>query len=156
MATTIFVAGPTRIDIDADGSYGTLGYSDNDNLPSVQFTDNHHEVKSVLTGNVPAALVMTGTSARITLALVKWENSELALLLAKQRGAYNDSTVGRQLVSGGFTFKVKIIGNQTYTFERCYLQPESMGDSQWGNRERILTLNIMAIPNSSGVLYTLA
>ena len=159
MAVALFIAGPTRIDIDTTGSFVELGFSDNDNLPSVQLTDHHHEVKSVLSGNVPAAVVLTGTSARITLALVKWDAATLAALLAMQRGAYNDSTVGRKLVSGLFTFGLKIRavdGSMAYTFARCYLQPDGMGDSQWGNRERVLTLNISAIPDTNNNIYTYA
>jgi hypothetical protein len=39
-------------------------------------------------------------------------------------------------------------------FERAYLVSDGVNDSQWGNRERVLTLNFHAIPNSDGTLYT--
>jgi len=157
MASTFQIAGPTVVQVDTTGTYVNLGFSDNDNLPSIQLTDNHHEVKTVTSGNVPAEIVITGTSARISLALVKWDEAKLELLLAKQRGASNSGTVGRVLVSGGFTFGIKIMSvnnGMIYQFDRCYLQTDGHGDSQWGNRERVLTLNIAAIPNSSDEIYT--
>jgi len=157
MATAIFVPGPTLVQSDTTGAYVDLGYSDNDNLPAIQLTDNHHEVKTVLSGAVPEEIVLTGTSARITLALVKWDQANLNLLLAKQRGAANDATVGRTLVASSATFGIKIksvSGTMAYEFKRCYLQPDGQGDSQWGNRERVLTLNIMAIPDASNDIYT--
>lgn len=157
MAVAIFVPGPTKVQVDTTGTYADLGYSDNDNLPTIQLTDNHHEIKTVLSGAVPEEIVLTGTSARLTLALVKWDNTVLQALLAKQRGASNDSVVGRVLVANSFTFGIKIVsvgGTQAYQFDRCFLQPDGMGDSQWGNRERVLTLNLMAIPNASNDIYT--
>jgi hypothetical protein len=156
MAQEIFVAGPTVVFIDTTGSYVGFGQSDNDNLPSIQLTDNHHEVKTVTSGNVPAEIVLTGTSARISLALVKWDQAKLELLLAKQRGVSNEVTVGRVLVSGNFTFGIKInsvTSGMSYQFNRCYLQADGHGESQWGNRERVLTLNISAIPDADNAIY---
>jgi hypothetical protein len=161
MASSFFIAGPTvvRVAIGSSATFADLGYSDNDNLPSVQLTDNHHEVKTVLSGNVPEEIVLTGTSARITLALVKWDQVVLETILSQQRGATSNSTVGRIVQVGVNTFRVKIIvaaagGTTAYLFNTCYLQPDGMGDSQWGNRERVLTLNISAIPDSSNDIYT--
>lgn len=157
MPATFQIAGPTMVQVDTTGTYANLGFSDNDNLPSIQLIDNHHEVKTVSSGNVPAEIVLTGTSARISLALVKWDETKLDLLLALQRGVSNSAAVGRVLVSGGFTFGIKITSlnnGMTYQFDRCYLQADGHSDSQWGNRERVLTLNIAAIPNSSEEIYT--
>ena len=159
MPATFQIAGPTTVQVDTTGTYVQLGFSDNDNLPSIQFTDHHHEVKTVLSGNVPAEIVLTGTSARISLALVKWNQSVLVDLLEKQRGTANSTDVGAVLVGGATarTFGVKIFsvgGTSVYVFDRCYLQPDGVSDSQWGNRERVLTLNLAVIPNSVGELYT--
>ena len=156
MAQVIFVAGPTIVKIDTTGTYLGIGYSDNDNLPSIQLTDHHHEVKTVQSGNVPAEIVLTGTSARISLALVKFDQDKLDALLAKQRGTYNNTEVGKTLVASTSTFGIKIESVNTamsYEFKRCYLQADGQGDSQWGNRERVLTLNIAAIPDADGLLY---
>jgi hypothetical protein len=156
MAQVIFVAGPTNVKIDTTGTYVGLGYSDNDNLPSIQLTDHHHEVKTVQSGNVPAEIVLTGTSARISIALVKFDQAKLDLLLAKQRSIYNDTEVGKALVASNSTFGLKIESVTTlmaYEFKRCYLQADGQGDSQWGNRERVLTLNIAAIPDADGFIY---
>lgn len=152
MATTIQVAGPTKIVVSVPAADSILGYSDNDNLPSITFTDNQHEVKTVLSGNVPEEIVMTGTSARISVALVKWDENVLGELLAQQRGAYNYGTVGRRLTGGAtpatFSLKVESVGNVTnlYEFGAVFLMSDGIVDSQWGNRERVLTLNFMAIP----------
>jgi hypothetical protein len=159
MPATFQIAGPTTVQVDTTGTYAILGFSDNDNLPSIQLTDHHHEVKTVLSGNVPAEIVLTGTSARISLALVKWNEDTLDDLLAKQRGASNASDVGAILVTATTprVFGIKIFSNantMTYEFKRCYLQADGHGDSQWGNRERVLTLNLAAIPDSNGEIYT--
>lgn len=153
MATTIQVAGPTEVLVDGD----ILGYSDNDNLPSISFNDFIHEVKTVLSGAAPEELVLQNTVATITLTLVKWDEGILSGILALQRGAYGETTVGRQLVLGGHTFPVTIQsmqGNAVYLFGRCYIQPDGMADAQWGNRERTLTLTFHAIPDAQNVLYT--
>lgn len=157
MATTLQIAGPTTVSVTIGaGSIATLGYSDNDNLPSFSFTDNQHEVRTVLSGMVPEEIVLVGTSARISLALVKWDETVLTSILANQRGTYNASPVGRRIVSNSAVFVLTIEGDDgsTVVFPSAYLQQDGVSDSQWGNRERVLTLNLMAIPNSEGVLYT--
>lgn len=152
MAALIYVPGPTQVIV--NGS--TIGYSDNDNLPAIQFTDFQHEVKTVLSGQAPEEVVLQGTVARISLALVKWNASVYNTLLATQRGAYNSSPVGRRIISDNASVELQIdsvSGTQNYTFEHAFLQPEGTGDSQWGNRERVLTLNFMAITGPNG-FYT--
>lgn len=157
---TIQVAGPTTISISLDGgAYTILGYSDNDNLPSVAFTDHQHEIRTVLRGAVAEEVVTQGTSARIALALVKWDEDILVNLLTEQRVAAGTSTVGSRLVQGARTFALKIAGatgSKIYIFNMCYILSDGVNDSQWGNRERVLTLNIAAIPDGSNILYTYA
>jgi hypothetical protein len=153
MAATILVAGPTEVSIDGVA----LGYSDNDNLPSFSFNDIIHEVKTVLFGGAPEELVLQNTIATITLTLVKWDEAVLASTLVTQRGgAYNTTTVGRQIVADSGTFQLTVAsigGNAQYTFDRCYIKPDGLADAQWGNRERTLTLTINAIPDANNVLY---
>lgn len=155
MPALIYVPGPTAIYVNTS----LLGYSDNDNLPTIQFTDHHHEIKTVQSGNVPEEVVLQGTHARISVALVKWDNAIYQAMIADQRGAATITTVGRRIVgnSGFFPLQIRSVGGTSqYTFPVAYLQPESIGDSQWGNRERVLTLNFMAIPNTAvdNALYT--
>jgi hypothetical protein len=153
MAATIQVAGPTEVSIDSV----VLGYSDNDNLPSFSFNDIIHEVKTVLFGGAPEELVLQNTIATITLTLVKWDEAVLATTLVTQRGTYNTTTVGRQIVADNGTFELvveSIGGNAIYTFPRCYIKPDGLADAQWGNRERTLTLTINAIPDADNLLYT--
>lgn len=158
MATAIFVAGPTKVEVDTSGSLEILGYSDNDNLPSIQFTDFQHEVKTVLSGQAPEEVVLQGMVARIGLALVKWDADILVDVLTKQRAVATTSPVGRRIVadSGYFGLKITSISNNSaYEFTHAFLQQDGIGDSQWGNRERVITLALMAIPDpATGTLYT--
>jgi len=148
MATTIQVAGPTKVMLNEQ----LLGYSDNDNLPSITFTDNTHEIKTVLSGAVPEEIVVTGTSARISVALIKWDENVLATALESLRGQYNSAEVGRLLSAGNFLLPLRV-GNlgdtMYYDFPTVFLQSDSIVDSQWGNRERVLTLNFMALPQTT-------
>ena len=98
-------------------------------------------------------------TARISLALVKWDEAILDGLLAQVRGVgQGNSSVGGRIVADSRYFGLVIaatIGGKGYEFSHCYMQPDGVGDSQWGNRERVLTLNIIAIPDpSSGLVYT--
>ena len=160
MPTAIYVPGPTRIDIATTaGTYVELGLSDNDNLPSIQFTDHQHEVKTVTSGAVPEEMVLQNIEASVTVALVKWDDTILTNMLVDQRGAAFTNTVGRRLVSNNAFFGLRIrsvaAGNPGYTFTHAFLRPDSVGDSQWGNRERVLTLNFRCIPDpSTNVLCT--
>lgn len=158
MATTLQIPGPSVIytSVNNGSDWDLLGYSDNDNLPSVSFTDNMHEVRTVLSGAEPEQIVLTGTSARISLALVKWDQAFLAELLTHQRqgvaqqNTQGRTTVGRLLVAGtGYGFvKLRIqsvSGAGRYTFNCAYLVSDGVADSQWGNRERVLALTFKAI-----------
>ena len=160
MPTAIFVPGPTTIHVATTaGTFVELGLSDNDNLPSIQFTDHQHDVKTVTSGAVPEEIVLQNTEAAVTVALVKWDATILGNLLADQRGAAFTTTVGRRLVSGGGFFGLQIrsvqAGQPGYTFTHAFLRSDSVGDSQWGNRERVLTLNFRCIPDpTTNVLCT--
>ena len=152
MAALIYVPGPTVIKVNGN----ILGYSDNDTLPSISFTDFQHEIKTVQSGQVPEEIVLQGTMANISVSLVKWDASVYEAMLADQRGSYNASPVGRRLVSAGGTFPLIIDSlstTQGYTFTAAYLKQDGATDSQWGNRERVLTLNFAAIPTDAG-FYT--
>lgn len=159
MPATIQVPGPTIIQIATATTFVDLGYSDNDTLPTIQITDHQHDVKTVLSGDVPEEVVLRGIEARIAVALVKWDETNLAAMLNDMRGGASPgiSVVGRRIVSAGASFQLKIAsvgGTQSYLFPVSFLQADGHGDSQWGNRERVLTLNFRAIPNASGSLYT--
>lgn len=155
MAVVLHIAGPTTLQVDVGGGFVTLGWSDNDNLPSVQFTDHFHEVKTVASGMMPEEVVVLGTTATISVALVKWDAEVLSNLLTEVRGNFSYGTVGARIIGQGMSFSVKLLaGTQAYTFPVCYLQSNSVGDSQWGNRERVLTLGFNATRVSGNVLYT--
>lgn len=161
MATAIYVPGPTVIYVNTGSGLTELGLSDNDNLPSIQFTDHQHDVKTVTSGAVPEEIVLQNTEAAVTVALVKWDDVVLNNLLIDQRGAAYTPVVGRRLVSGngfvGLQIRSVAAGQPGYTFTHAFLRSDSVGDSQWGNRERVLTLNFRCIPNpSTNVLCTYA
>jgi hypothetical protein len=156
MATAIFVPGPTVVNVSTGtsttpGSFMVLGYSDNDNLPSIQFTDHLHEVKTVTSGAVPEELVAQNIEASVTVSLVKWDSDVLNTLLSDQRNAAYNNQVGRRLISSngacGLQIRSVAAAQPGYTFTHAFLRPDSVGDSQWGNRERVLTLNFRCIPN---------
>lgn len=161
MATSIFVAGPTTITVNIGGTVSVLGYTDNDSLPQMTFTDNIHEIKTVASGAVPEEMVVTNTSAIITATLVKWDSTIFTNLITRQRGQEGTPTVGRLLINGSGTFGVSIIpvasGKTSYTFSTCYLVGDAINHSNFGNVEQRLGLTFKAIPlPSTNVLFTKA
>jgi hypothetical protein len=157
MPTAIFVSGPTRIDW-YDGSVWTeLGECDNDNLPQATWNDYQHEVRTSSSGGTPEEIVLQNTDGTITFTLVKWDATELAQLEARQRGAQGTTTVGRLLVTDSGTFGIRIYpktpGKTTYTFNRCYLPPNGLVHSNFGNVERRLGLTVKAVPDANNLLY---
>jgi len=150
MASTINVSGPTRVMVNTGGGYVELGFCDNDNLPSVTFTDHVHEIKTSASGNAPEEMVVQGVTATITVTLVKWDASVWASLIAAQRGAAYNATVGKMLYDSGSTFGVQldptIAGRPGYTFSTCYLMNDT-GDANFGNVERRLTITFRATQN---------
>lgn len=155
MATTIQVPGPTVIYV----GESILGYSDNDTLPSITFTDHIREIKTVSSGEAPEEIVLTNTTARVSVSLVKWDEDVLATLLTEQRGGTEGTTtVGYRMIGDNAYTSLSISSVGTameYVFEVAFLPNDGVQDSQWGNRERVLTLNFMAIPNpETNALYT--
>jgi hypothetical protein len=149
MAKTIQVPGPTIVQyILANTGTGwlDLGYADNDNLPSIQFTDHQQEIKTSVSGAVPEEIVLTGSEARISCALVKWDETNFASLLSYVRGGQDYSIPGARIVGTTDTpnrlISLRLLGADTsnWVFRNVYVQTEFVGDSQWGNRERVLTL----------------
>jgi hypothetical protein len=161
MASAIYVSGPSIVQAYIGSSWLDLGYSDNDDLPAITFTDHQHEIKTVASGNAPAEIILQNTTASISVTLVQWDAANYASMLAQQRGAAGTPVVGRPLVSANHTFGVRIKsvqgGNPAYTFSVCHLRSDSVTDSKWGNVERRLSLNFNAIPDpTTNVLYTYA
>lgn len=168
MPTTIQVAGPTKIQVDIGAGFVDLGYSDNDSLASLTFTDHLYEVKTNERGDVPAEVVVTGLSCVLTVTLVKWDSVVWANLIDFQRSAGASSpyvaTVGRTLVNdfaGGtdFTFSCKVLPSNTgataYTLNACYLFGDT-ADGNFGNAERRLTITFRAIPRGTDPVVSTA
>lgn len=168
MATAIFVPGPTIINVAVGaGAWTALGYSDNDTLPSITFTDNYHEVKTVASGVAPEEIVLQNITAVVSVALVKWDATILGDVLEDFRGGGKyKATVGRQIIGdnaiasrGTFGLQIRSVsnGNPAYTFTHAMLRNDGVSDAQWGNRERVMTLNFYCIPNpTDNVLCTYA
>lgn len=158
MATAIFVAGPTMIQVNTGSGYVDLGMTDNDNLPQITYSDNLHEIKTVASGQAPEEIVVQNITATVTVTLVKWDATVLAAVLAENRGAAYQATVGRLLVGDGGTFGLQIdpttAGKTGYTFGRAYLMGDAVSHSQFGNVEQRMGLTFRCIPNASNVLAT--
>lgn len=161
MATAIFVSGPTKIQVNSGAGLVDLGYSDNDNLPQITYTDHIHEIKTVASGAVPEEMVVQNISATITVTLVKWDAANLAAMLGDLRSssgnAYN-ATVGRLLVNDSGTVQVKITpttaGKTAYLFGRCYVMSDAVIHSNFGNVEQRLALTFRAVPDNANLLLT--
>lgn len=160
MAASIIVSGPCMIQVDLGAGYVDLGQTDNDNLPQISENDYTHEIKTVSSGQVAEEVVVQGIEAVITATLVKWDAATLTSLRAVQRGAFNQATIGRMLVANNATFGVKILpltaGKTAYIFGRCFVQPNGIVTSQFGNVEQRAGITFKAIPNASSLLYTTA
>ena len=159
MATSIYVSGPTTISVNIGGTTSILGYTDNDNLPQMTFTDNIHEIKTVASGAAPEEMVVTNTTAVISATLVKWDETVWTSLLARQRGAEGTTTVGRLLINGSGSFGVSIVptvaGKTSFVFGTCYLTGDAINQSNFGNVERRLGVTFRAIPTpTTNLLYT--
>jgi hypothetical protein len=158
MPTAIFVSGPTKIEWNDGMGWAELGECDNDNLPQVTWNDYQHEVRTSSSGGTPEEIVLQNTDATMSFTLVKWDVTELTQLEARQRGASGQTTVGRILVADGGTFAIRIYpktaGKTVYTFGRCYLPPNGLVHSNFGNVERRLGMTVKAVPDTTNVLYT--
>jgi hypothetical protein len=160
MAMTINVSGPVTLQFSADGSsWADLGMSDNDDLPTIAFTEHLHEVKTVQGGNAPVEIVLQNTTATISVTLVNWDASQFANMIAAQRGgSATTPDVGYTMVANGGVFAVRLrpIGGGTgYSFGTVFLRSDSVSDTKWGNVERRLSLNFQAIPTpGTNVLYS--
>jgi hypothetical protein len=153
MPETIQVPGPTKIQYllaNAGTDWETLGYSDNDNLPSVQFTDHQHEIKTSISGAVPEEIVLLGAEARIACALVKWNERAFDEITTHVRGGETFAIPGTRVVgneTAGRLFSLKLLGSDgsSWEFRNVWVTQDFVGDSQWGNRERVLTLSFRTI-----------
>jgi hypothetical protein len=156
MAMSIFVAGPTKVQINLTGTWLDLGMTDNDSLPQMTFTDNVHEIKTSASGDVPEELVLRNTQAVVSCTLVKWDATYYLNMLQQQRSGSTDgykTTVGRLLVSGGGTFGLKLLptisNRPTYTFGTAFLIGDAVAHSNFGNVEQRLGLTFRCIPTPS-------
>jgi hypothetical protein len=166
MATTIQVAGPTKIQVNIGAGLVDLGYSDNDSLASLTFTDHLYEVKTNERGDVPAEVVVTGLSCVMTVTLVKWDAGVWQDLIDYQRSSVASApytaTIGRTLVNdytGGTDnlFAIKVLPSNTgataYQLNNCYLFGDT-ADGNFGNAERRLTITVRAIARDTTAVVT--
>lgn len=160
MPTAILVSGPTKIEWNNGSGWFDLGFTDNDNLPQISWNDHSHEVRTVVSGATPEEIILHNTEAAISFTLVRFDPAELVALEARQRGAVGTTTVGRRLVNDNGTFGIRItpltVGRTQYSFGRCFMAPNALVRSQFGNVELRAGLTIKAIPDANNLLYSTA
>lgn len=164
---TIYASGPTKITV-GSAADTILGYTNDEEAPRIDFTDNVRIVTSQDTGDAPAELIHRGRVAVITGAMVKWDSArkddlEAAPYTTGQAATGNVSggTIGSLYVAGNHTFQLGVIpttaDKTSYTFGRAIVQPEGgFSIEQFGNSELILRFAFFAFPDASGNLYAKA
>ena len=182
MALAFNVQGPVSLSImigDAAGevsspTFGSahiLGYTDNDDLISVDYDNLLEPYESTERGRMPAALIYQGTIATISATLIKWNTSVKDTLLQTMWADDGGSAgvVGQDIFNGDFTnsepLQVHIAPTVTsgfpsstdrymYTFRRCWL--DTISETGWGNAPKKLVLSFKCTNNSGGRLFAKA
>lgn len=148
MAAGFVVPGPTVIKIDTN----ILGYTDNDDLISIDFEDFNEILTSTDNGDEPAEIVYRGRIAIITANLVKWDTAQ-AVLMQQPPGATGGEgdagVIGSQWIAGNHHWEVAIepitSGKFGYTFDRCIVNgANSVQFSDFGNTHQRLRVQFLA------------
>lgn len=157
MATAFHIDGPCEVLYDGV----VLGITDNDDLPSFQFSQLQKEIRSVSGGDAPTAIFATSATANISVTLVKWDDAVLDSILSQiGAGGVSANTyspiIGQRVV--GQPFAIKSINNlqPTVYFPNTLLRPDAISQTRFGNVERRLTLHAIAYPDNANELFTLS
>ena len=164
MALAFEVHGPTLVTWhNTAGTAGPaleLGYTDNNDLISLELEYPNEPIFTTRSGNIPEAFVHLGVIGRLTMTLVKWDAAQLEdLTHALPGGAGNESevgTIGGLKVSTDGNFSLKIAGTASgdaYVMKSCWLDgPVRRLD--FGNKPSRIGLNIICTPyeDSAGTL----
>ena len=156
MALGFEVHGPTLVEWDnatgAANPSNELGYTDNNDLISLELEYPKEPIFTTRSGNIPEAFVHLGVIGRLTMTLVKWDYEQLEdLTHALPGGAASESevgTIGGLKTSGDGNFSLKITGaasTHTYIMKSCWLDGP-IRRLDFGNRPSRIGLNIICTP----------
>lgn len=159
MAAGYKIAGPTTVSY--NGS--VLGYTDNDSLPAIDFDILNETVESSDTGRTPGEVIYMGQIARVTVTLVKWDQTVADALMVLPGGAAAGDlgTVGSLWFGGSYAKAVVITptldGERIHTFPRCYLDgPDAIRTFDIGNKPTRLAVSWVAVADGSDNVFTAA
>jgi hypothetical protein len=158
MALGFMVEGPTTVQTTNLGTFSTfadLGYTDNNDLVSVDVEYLQETIESSDTGRVPVDVINMGVIATVNMTLVKWDDTKLQNLLEfPSGGAGQVGTIGLRMFGNGssdYRFKLKLVGDdKTFTFHRCHFEARAVRMFDFGNRARRVGLSITCLPEWSG------
>ena len=164
MALAFEVHGPTQV-LFSNSAGATpsavLGYTDNNDLISLELEYPQEPIFTTRSGNIPEAYIHMGIIGKLSMTLVKWEADELDTLhIALPGGAANPSdvgTIGGIKSDGDGNFSIQIAGASSgteYTMKNCYLDGP-IRRLDFGNKPSRIGLNIICLPYES-VAGTLA
>jgi len=167
MAVAFHIAGPTKVQHaipTALTTFADLGRTDNDDLIRVDISTTNEIITANDTGDSPAEIIYTGTTAVITMTLVKWDSSKW-VVLTNNPGTTTEGdggTIGTPWVSSYSSstselFAIRILpsitGEKIYTFSACYLDRQHSGIHEFGNTAKRMRLTINAMVDTSNKLY---
>jgi hypothetical protein len=164
-STDFHVAGPVKILWGTTSATTELGYSDNEDLVRITFTDHQRVFSRNDQGDMIGETVLSGTSAIIDFTLVSWNQDQLQQLISRvrkggtptnaigQEGIF--ATVGGTTVNGASprTIALKILpttaGETVYDFPlvRLITGPEIM---DLGNTLKRIALSFGTVAPASG------
>jgi len=159
MALGFIVHGPTKVLI-AETAGATpsdvLGYTDNNDLISLELEYPTEPIFTTRLGNIPEAYIHLGVIGRLTMTLVKWEVTFLSRLIMQVPGVPGaeggTGTIGGIKTSGEGNFSLQIAGIASeveYTMGNCYIDgPVRRMD--FGNRPSRIGLNFICLPLMDG------
>jgi|TARA_R100000501_G_C2610654_1_gene105342 hypothetical protein len=149
------VHGPTQVLFhNSAGSTPTnvLGYTDNNDLVSLEMEYPQEAIYTTRSGNIPEAHIHMGVIGRLTMTLVKWDADFLTDIMHALPGAAvaegDVGQIGGLKTTGEGNFSIKISSSaseHTYTMKNCYLDgPVRRLD--FGNKPSRIGLNIICLP----------
>jgi hypothetical protein len=172
MAMTWNTTGPTKVQIAlnaASPSWEDLGRTDNENLVRVEVEDHLRSFTRNDLGDMTAEVCVTGSTARVSFALVHWDEDVVEKVFGQFRlsnasatdadeGKYG--TVGALMVTDDHVFSLRLLtsrsGAKSYTFK--YVRPvQPVGIIDFGNVEKRLVFVLESIPDpTTGKAYAVS
>tara|TARA_R110000824_G_scaffold182887_2_gene363888 strand:- start:21 stop:551 length:531 start_codon:yes stop_codon:yes gene_type:complete len=159
MALAFEVHGPTLVTW--NNAAGTaspannLGYTDNNDLISLELEYPNEPIFTTRSGNIPEAFVHLGVIGRLTMTLVKWDHEQLEDLMHALPGSAalesEVGTIGGLKTSGSGNFSLKIASTASgdaYVMKSCWFDgPVRRLD--FGNKPSRIGLNIICTPHEA-------